>query len=956
MPSGVTMPPLVGRDPELQRIRAFLDAETELPAALLIEGEPGIGKTTIWRRSLEFAAERFYRILAARVASGEGELAFASLADLLEGAPEEILRELPRPQRRALEVALLLADPGPVPAQPRAIAAAFLSTLRLLARERPVLVAVDDVQGLDSASRGVLEFAIRRLEKEPVALLLTRRDEADERPPVGLGQALPEERTTRLNVGPLSLGALHELLRTRLGLALARPALRRLAEESGGNPFFALEFARAVMRKGVGLEAGEPIPVPDTLHALVADRLAALPAGTRDALLIAALASEPTIDLIGRTLEGDPWERVRPAVDGEAIELESERIVFVHPLIASGVRASADLGERRDAHRRLVGAVTAPDERARHLALATDAPDAHVAAALEQAASATRFRGAAVTAAEIAEQVLRLTPEDLTEEAARRRVQAAGYWFESGDVARARRLLEEAVATAPPGPQRAEALNQLARVHGFGADVRAAARLYRQALDESDPESMVRGEANNGLAVAMMRLLQDLPSAARRARKASELAERSGDVHLLCDFLATEGLIAGLLGRPQALTLRERAMKLSTPAAEAEMSAHYFLRGLWAASFSGAVLRIWLDDIEQARADLSAACERAGEIGDESSLPLLLRWRSYAEWLGGNWPEALRLAGEGRVIAVQTGQPSQQAVLVATEGLVLAHLGRAREARAAAENGLRLAAESGAAFGELVGISALGFLDLSLRRPAEAHAVLAPLVDRAEDAGVREPGAVRFVPDAVEALIALGRLDEAEALLGRFETRARKLRRVSALGTAARCRGLLLAARGDLGPALQGLESAVERNSPTIPFERARTLLVLGQVQRRAKQKRKARESLEQALAGFKSLGASLWVETARDELARIGGRASLGSQLTPTERRLAELVAEGRSEQGSRGRTVCFAEDGRDQAIPHLREARRPFTHGARAPPCSGRRDGQSVGVSELSPAPSAS
>jgi DNA-binding CsgD family transcriptional regulator len=139
-------------------------------------------------------------------------------------------------------------------------------------------------------------------------------------------------------------------------------------------------------------------------------------------------------------------------------------------------------------------------------------------------------------------------------------------------------------------------------------------------------------------------------------------------------------------------------------------------------------------------------------------------------------------------------------------------------------------------------------------------------------------------------------LDEAEALLGRLERRARKLRRVSALGAAARCRGLLLAARGDLGSALAGLDSAVDRSSPTIPFERARTLLVLGQVQRRAKQKRPGRESLEQALAGFKSLGASLWVEKAGDELARIGGRAPFGSELTPTERRLAELVAEGRS------------------------------------------------------------
>jgi DNA-binding CsgD family transcriptional regulator/DNA polymerase III delta prime subunit len=887
---------MVGRDEEIAQILAFLGATGELPAALLIEGEPGIGKTTIWRTALELAGERSYRILSARPASSEAELAFALLADLLEDATAEVLPELPPPQRRALEIALLLEDPGAAPPQPRAIAAAFLTTLRLLARDRPLLLAVDDIQGLDSASRGTLEFAVRRLEREPIALLLTRRAEADAQSPLGVAGAFLDEHVRRLPIGPLSVGALHELLRTRLGLALSRPTLRRLAEESGGNPFFALELARALAGNRVELESGEPLPVPDTLQGLVADRLGTLPPAAREALVIAALAYEPTVDLIGRTLDGDPWERVRPAVEAEALELEGARIRFAHPLVAAAVRASLDLRHRRDAHRRLADVVTAPEERARHLALAADAPNAEVAAALERAASQTRVRGAAIAAAELAEQALRMAPQDLTAETVKRRVQAASYWFESGDVARARRHLEAAAAAAPPGPLRAEALSQLARVHGFGADVRVAARLYRQALVESDPQSSVRAEVNEGIAVALMRMLEDLPSAARRARKASELAERRGDVHLLADFLAVEGMIAGLLGRPQALGLMERATSIGGLAAEAAMSAHYFLRGIWGPSFMSAILRIWLDDVEYARAGLADACDRAVEIGDESSLPLLLRWRSYAEWLGGNWPEALRLTEEGRAIAAQTGQLSQQAVLVATKALVLAHLGRAAEARETAGEGLRLADETGAAFGELVGGSALGFLELSLGRPADAYACLSRLVDRAEAAGIREPGAVRFVPDAVEALIGLGRIDEAEALLARLERRARKLARPSALGASARCRGLLAAVQGDLDSALAGLLEAVDRGSAAIPFERARTLLALGQVQRRAKQKRRARESLERALRGFEALGAALWVEKARDELARISGRAPSGGELTPTERRLAELVAEGRS------------------------------------------------------------
>jgi DNA-binding NarL/FixJ family response regulator len=196
----------------------------------------------------------------------------------------------------------------------------------------------------------------------------------------------------------------------------------------------------------------------------------------------------------------------------------------------------------------------------------------------------------------------------------------------------------------------------------------------------------------------------------------------------------------------------------------------------------------------------------------------------------------------------------------------------------------------------MVGLSALGFLELSLGNAAEADRHLNPLVARMEAAGVREPGAARFVPDAIEALIALGRLDEAETLLIRLERRARTLDRASALAASARCRALLAAARGDLASALSTLEAALaEHDRAAMPFERARTLLVLGEVRRRAKYKRAARETLEAALAVFEELGAELWAAKARSDLGRIGGRAPATDALTPTERRVAELVAEGR-------------------------------------------------------------
>jgi DNA-binding CsgD family transcriptional regulator len=192
---------------------------------------------------------------------------------------------------------------------------------------------------------------------------------------------------------------------------------------------------------------------------------------------------------------------------------------------------------------------------------------------------------------------------------------------------------------------------------------------------------------------------------------------------------------------------------------------------------------------------------------------------------------------------------------------------------------------------------ALGFLELSLGRAEAAHAYLGPLTRALLEAGIREPGELRSLPDEIEALAALGRLDEAETLLAPFEETADGLARPSALGAARRCRGLLEAARGDLPAALDALGDAVaaHERSP-LPLELARSRLALGSVQRRANHRRLSRGPLTAASEGFERLGAAVWAERARAELARLGGRRSVGGELTPGEARVAALVAEGRS------------------------------------------------------------
>jgi DNA-binding CsgD family transcriptional regulator len=228
-------------------------------------------------------------------------------------------------------------------------------------------------------------------------------------------------------------------------------------------------------------------------------------------------------------------------------------------------------------------------------------------------------------------------------------------------------------------------------------------------------------------------------------------------------------------------------------------------------------------------------------------------------------------------------------------GLVEAHLGRADSARLEASEGMRVAEAAGEILLLIPNLSVLGFLELSLGRPTEAEAHLSRAVELERAMGVREPAYFRVVPDEVEALVALGRLDEAEALLVPFEESGRNLDRAWAMATGARCRALVLAARGDLPGASAAADEALrEHDRLPLPFELGRTLLVRGVVERRAKRKREARDTLTKALEIFDGLGAALWAEKTRAELARIGGRAPSSMALTPTEEKVAALVASG--------------------------------------------------------------
>jgi DNA-binding CsgD family transcriptional regulator len=353
--------------------------------------------------------------------------------------------------------------------------------------------------------------------------------------------------------------------------------------------------------------------------------------------------------------------------------------------------------------------------------------------------------------------------------------------------------------------------------------------------------------------------------------------------------LSSQLLAEATLGRPEALTTLEAALELQ-PAVGTE-------RIVAQPEWTAAVARMWWEDPSALRSGSESLIEQARAAGDEGSLAYVYVLLAQAECLVGDFDQGRRNAEAAREIADQAGQQALLGYGLAVRAWCDAHSGREAEAREAAAEALELGRST-----EFMPVcqfagAALGLLDLSLGHPAEAAERLAPPVELARAEGIDEPGLTRYVPDCVEALIELDRLDEVAGLLDWYEGNAVRLGRRGAIALSLRCRGLLAAASGQLDEALAAFERALaEHDAVPLPFDRARTLLVYGAALRRAKRKADARDRLEQAVASFAELSASAFVDRARAELARIAGRRRSEGGLTPTERQIAELVAEGRS------------------------------------------------------------
>ena len=872
MASGV-----VERPAAFRAVAEFLLSAGSAPSGLVIEGEAGVGKTTLWLTGISEARQRGFLTLTARAGQAETALAYAAVADLLGDVDPEVFADLPDVQRLAVDRVLLRADGEGPPTDQGVVGAALAAAIERLSADGPLLVALDDVQWLDPSSQAVVAFAARQLTGR-VGMLLTERTEHEGAGAASWLQVGTSGEVDRVHVGPLSLGGLHALVSARLGRTFPRPTMVRIAEISGGNPFYALELARA-------LEAGGSQSVlPATLAELMRRRIGRLEPETQVLLLAAACEAAPTIDLLARVTGSTTDRTAELLADAKAkgiLTINGDDVAFAHALLARSVYTDAKPGERRAMHRSLAEAVVLPESRARHMALAAASADPATLEALDVAAEAARTRGAPAAAAELLELAIGLGGD-----VPARRIRAADHYLHAGDLERAHSLLDGLAERMPRGVHRAMALNLLASMRIHNNSFTGAVGLLEEALDNDEGNREVRVRTLLLLAYARLNA-GEFGAALQNAERAAAYAEDVGIPDLTSQVLALRTNIAFMCGRGVDWTGMRRALALQDPNSETPIA--------FRAMANNALLLAWVGRLDEASDQLAVVRRGCVERGAETDLIFVAVFNALIEIWRGRYDEATRVAEETIERAQQLGGEHMRVVAKAIKSAVAAYAGREDETREVANNAVDLARQCGSPrLADWASIS-LAFLEVSLVRYEQAAQVLQPLIDRFPLLPSTEIITVGYLPDAVESMIALGRAAETEPMIEALESNGRLLDRPWMLAIGARCRSLWLAAQGDVDAAAETAKLALTHHERLpMPFERARTLLLLGQLQRRLRQKELSRTTMTEALHVFETLGTPLWAERARAEIKRASAPSGKSMGLTPSEHRVAELAASG--------------------------------------------------------------
>lgn len=858
---------LYGRDAERAVIDGLLAGATAgRSGALVISGEPGIGKTALLDHAASAAGSA--RVLRGSGVEFEAELPFAGLHLLLRSALGHV-DALPEVQATALRSALGLASAGG--GDQFLVGLAVLSLLADLAGDGPLVCLVDDAQWLDRATVETLLFAARRLDAEGIVLIFSARDGFTR-------HGLPE-----LRLSGLDASAAGELLAEH-GADLTPELRYRLLAEAHGNPLALIELPAALKSlPGKGSTTVDALPLTERLRSTFSDQVHRLPDGTQWLLLVAA--ADDTGDLavvLGASAAfGATVDDLHPAERAGLVVVGESTLAFRQPLVRTAVYQGAPLGDRLRLHRALADVLTGPehaDRRAWHLATASTGPDEQVAAELERTAADAGRRSGHTAAATAYARAAQLSPDQA--DRTRRLVLAAEAASEAGEVARARSLAGQ-VAVPPSDPTLRSRLIEVDAVARFSqSQAGEAHRLLLDAaanLDGLDPgrslELLLAGsyfgwfagpaelvESVDRLTAVSLRADDPVASMARLLVAAFSVAlDRTTERPPLREISEQAGLAAD---DPKDLLL-----------------------------VCGIGLAIGQDDAVVALARTAVAESRAqGRIG---WLPNLLLLQAEAQLALGLHRDAVASASEAGRIADAAGQRQWSGMVASVLAYVAAIEGadtRCHELAATV-----LAERDGQGIHRATW--ALALLDLGHGRAADALGRLATLAESPSRYGV---AVTRSVPDLVEAAVRLGEPERAAEAMERFTARAAGMGQDWADALVARCRALL----GPDDEAEQNFKAALSlHRAHRRPFEQARTELLYGEWLRRARRKAEASTHLRSARETFDRLNATPWVERADGELGATGVTGTTApsahgplAQLTPQELQIVRLAAQGLS------------------------------------------------------------
>jgi DNA-binding CsgD family transcriptional regulator len=843
---------------------------------LAITGEAGIGKTALLEHAA--ASATGMRVLRARGVESEAHVPFGGLLELLRPALGA-LDTIPKPQSDALAGALALRPPT---AQDRfAVGAATLSLLAAYAEEAPALVLLDDVHWLDGSSGSALLFAVRRLVADPIAVILTARDDE---PSLLDGADLPS-----MHLEGLDEQSAAELLGGDDGPVAAEIA-ERLYRSTLGNPLALLELAPDAERLAE-LPWSAPVPVSTSITRAFMRQSSALPDGTRRFLVLAAANDGGALDVLLRAAStlGLTAGELAAAERTGLVKSESASLEFRHPLARSAVYGDAAQEERRRAHRALADALPDrdADRRAWHLSSAATGLDDSASAALEQAGARARARSAYVVAAAAYERSAHLATTD-----ARR----GQLFYDAADAAWLAGAGTRAVALLAEAHGSSQDARLTLRIDHLRAHVGARSEPVMQSYELLSAGALSVAADDPALAIAMLAEAGDACFYAGDADRLLETARRAAAIDAGDDersafftsiLLGMAGILAGQVDG-NAVHL-QRAVEIFE--SSEEMQRDPLLLG-WAAT-----PHLWLREADAGRALIDRAIEAARARTALGMLPRLLLHIALHETSTGRTAAAEADFHEAVRHARETGQRSELAASLAGLARVEARLGKADDCVAHSSEARLICAELGLGTHTLWAIAARGELELGRGRAAEAVEHLEEQQAVVEQLGVADVD-LWPAPDLVDAYLRLGRPDDALAILAPYARRAREKNRPWALARLHRSRGLL----AEVGEIDECFEEALHLHAPTDDvFEIGRTRLAYGARLRRARQRVRARVELRMAMELFDGIGAEPWAEQARAELAATGETArrrdvSTVDALTPQELQIGLLLAEGRT------------------------------------------------------------